>query len=230
MMKKIFNSILEFFFPSLCIVCKIRLSNAEEHICLSCIEALPRTNYHNQEENRLEHYLGGKFVFHRAAAFCYFYKAGALQKIIHEFKYKQNADLAVFMGKLYGNELKSSDFLKGVDYLIPIPLHPKRQKTRGYNQAEEICKGISEITDIPICTTAIERAINNPSQTKHSKTERWKNVDGIFASTNNPNLKGKKILLVDDVITTGSTIEAIVKCFAEDEVPTINIAAIGIAT
>lgn len=229
-MKKIFNNILEFFFPSLCIVCSARLNESEEHICLSCIEALPQTNYHNHDENRLEQYLGGKFIFNRAAAYCYFYKSGGLQKIIHQFKYKNNAALATYMGKLYGSQLKDSLFLNDVDYLIPIPLHPKRKKKRGYNQAEEICKGISEITGIPICTTAIVRVINNPSQTKHSKTERWKNVEGIFASTNNPNLKGKKIVLVDDVITTGSTIEAIVKCFPKDEAPIINIAALGIAT
>lgn len=229
-MKKIINNLLHFFFPNLCIVCNSRLNLSEQHICLSCIESLPRTNYHNQEENRLEHYLGGKFVFQRAAAFCYFYKSGGLQKIIHELKYKNNPELAVYMGKLYGNALKDSDFVKDVDYLIPIPLHPKRQKQRGYNQAEEICKGISEVTGIPICTSAIVRTVNNPSQTSHSKTERLKNVEGIFANTNNPNLKDKKVILVDDVITTGSTIEAIAKCFSEDEIPIINIAAIGIAT
>lgn len=229
-MKKIFESLLNFFFPNLCAVCSNRLSEGEEHICLSCIETLPRTNYHNQEENRLEHYLGGKFIFNRAAAYCYFYKSGGLQKIIHQFKYKNNPALAVYMGKLYGNQLKDSDFLKGTDFLIPIPLHPKRQKTRGYNQAEEICKGLSEVTGIPVCTTAFVRAVNNPSQTKRSKTERLKNVEGIFANTNNPTLKGKKVIIVDDVITTGSTIEAMAKCLSDDQSTIINILAIGIAT
>ncbi len=230
MVKKIIDNILHFFFPNLCVVCDCRLNELEQHICLSCIESLPRTHYHKQEENRLEHYLGGKFIFHRAAAFCYFYKTGGVQKIVHELKYRNNPELAVYMGKLYGNQLKDSQFLNDVDYLIPIPLHPKRLKQRGYNQAEEICKGISEVTGIPISSTSIVRTINNPSQTSHSKTERLKNVEGIFATTNNPILKGKKVLLVDDVITTGATIEAIAKCFDEDETPIINIAAIGIAT
>lgn len=229
-MKKIFNHILNFFFPNTCVVCSIRLAESEKHICLSCLESLPKTNYHRQEENRLEHYLGGKFIFNRAAALCYFYKSGGVQKIIHELKYKNNPDLAVYMGKLYGNDLKNSDFLRNVDYLVPVPLHPKRQKQRGYNQAEEICKGISEVTGIPVCTTLIVRAVNNPSQTSHSKTERWKNVEGIFASVNDVLILEKTILIVDDVITTGSTIEAIAKSFPEGKAPTINIAALGIAT
>lgn len=228
-MKRIINALLELFFPSLCVGCGTRLHDFEKHLCLSCIESLPKTNYHNQEENRLEHYLAGKFPFQRASAFCYFYKTGCLQKIIHELKYKNNAELAVYMGRMYGNDIKGSNFLKDIDYLIPIPLHPKRQKKRGYNQAEEICKGLSEATGIPVCTKAIKRVINNPSQTKHSRTERWTNVAGIFASTNNIDLNNKKILIVDDVITTGSTIEAIVKSLSEYKNLNINIAAIGIA-
>ena len=194
-----------------------------------CISTLPKTNYHNQEENRLDEFLGGKFIFNRAAAFCYFYKSGGLQKIVHEFKYKNNPQLAVYMGKLYGLELKDSPFLRDIDYLIPVPLHPKRQKKRGYNQAEEICKGMSAVTGIPVCTSAIRRTVNNQSQTKQGKTERWENVKNIFATTNDQSLNGKRILLVDDVITTGSTIEAIAKCFPKDESPIINIAAIGMA-
>lgn len=223
------KSILDFFFPPLCVICKNRLLHAEEHICLECLSALPKTHYHKQEENKLEDALAGKFIFNRAAAFCYFYKTGGLQKVIHEFKYKNNPQLAFYMGLLYGRELKGSDFLQGIDYLVPIPLHPKRQKKRGYNQAEEICKGISAATGIPLCTSAISRTVNNPSQTTHSKTERWENVKDIFVTTNNPLLKGKKILLVDDVITTGSTIEAIVKCIPKEDLPIINIASIGMA-
>lgn len=229
-MMKIFNHILNFFFPNTCVVCSLRLTESEEHLCLSCLESLPRTNYHNQEENRLEDYLAGKFIFNRAAAFCYFYKSGGVQKIIHELKYKNNPELAMYMGKLYGSELKDSDFLKDIDYLVPVPLHPKRQKQRGYNQAEEICKGISAVTGIPISTTMIVRAVNNPSQTSHSKTQRWKNVEGIFVSVNNVGVSEKSILIVDDVITTGSTIESIAKSFPEGKAPTINVAAIGIAT
>lgn len=226
---QIWKSILNFLFPPLCVVCQKRLLESEEHICIECLSSLPRTDYHNQEENRLEEFLGGKFIFNRAAAFCYFYKSGGLQKIVHEFKYKNNPELAFYMGKLYGTELKDSDFLHNIDYLIPIPLHPKRQKKRGYNQAEEICKGISQATGIPVCTSAISRTVNNPSQTKHSRIERWENVKDIFATTNNPSLKDKNILLVDDVITTGSTIEALAKCFSKDELPIINVAAIGMA-
>ena len=226
---KIIDNLLGILFPRLCTICDTRLQESEEHLCLMCIAALPRTNYHNQEENRLDEFLGGKFVFNRAAAFCYFYKSGALQKIVHQFKYKANPKLAFYMGRLYGQELKDSPFINDIDYLIPVPLHPKREKKRGYNQAEEICKGISVTTGIPVCTSAVERMANNKSQTQQSKTERWENVKNIFATTNHLSLKGKRILLVDDVITTGSTIEAIAKCFPKDEYPIINIAAIGMA-
>lgn len=226
---KVRENILDFFYPPLCVVCDARLQESEKHICLECISTLPKTNYHKQEENRLEQFLGGRFPFYQAAAFCYFYKTGSLQKIIHAFKYKNNPDLARYIGRLYGEDLKKSSFLSEVDYLIPVPLHPKKQKQRGYNQAEEICKGLSDVTGIPICTTAIERVINNPSQAKKGRTERWENTKGIFGPTNNPSLKGKKVLLVDDVITTGSTIEAIAICFDEGEGPIISVAAIGMA-
>lgn len=227
--KNIYKSILELFFPSLCINCSTRLHQEERFICLDCLSKLPKTNYHLQDDNRLEHFLAGKFPFEKAMAFCYFYKHGSLQKIIHEFKYNNNPQLAFFMGELYGDSLLQADFIKNIDFLIPVPLHPKKEKKRGYNQAEEICKGISQATDIPICNTAIIRTINNPSQTKHSKIERWKNVEGIFNVTNIPSLKDKTILLVDDVITSGSTLEAIIKSFSPDQMPKIYIASLGMA-
>ena len=228
-LKDIYSNFLELFFPSTCIVCSNRLHTSEQSICLSCLNALPKTNYHNQPENRLENFLGGKFPFERAAAFCYFYKTGSLQKIIHEFKYRSNPGLAALMGRLYGNDLKNSDFLKGIDYLIPIPLHPKKLKQRGYNQAEEICKGISEVTAIPISSSCIQRVINNPSQTKRTRTERWDNTDGIFALTEVSTLENKHILLVDDVITTGSTLEAIMKILPSNRHITVSIASVGMA-
>lgn len=229
MMKKIIDSFLELLFPSLCVVCGQRLYEGEKHICLSCIANLPKTNYHLQEENRLEHFLGGKMQFAHGTAFCYFYKSGGVQKIIHEFKYKNNPDLAFFMGQLFGNDLKGTEFMKNIDILVPVPLHPNRLRKRGYNQAEEICKGISEVTAIPISSSCIQRVINNPSQTKRTRTERWDNTDGIFALTEVSTLENKHILLVDDVITTGSTLEAIMKILPSNRHITVSIASVGMA-
>jgi len=228
-MKSIFHNFLSLFFPDLCVVCGDRLIEGEQHICTECLLLLPKTNFHLQADNRLEQFFAGRIPFERAAAFAYFVKRGSLQHIIHELKYKRNAEIGNFMGALCGENLKGSDFINSIDLLVPIPLHPKRQKQRGYNQSLEICKGISEVTGIPVSSDILIRTINNPSQTKNSRFDRWKNVENIFSLTNQEAFCGKHILLVDDVITTGSTIESCAKEILKMEGSRISIYAVGSA-
>lgn len=229
-MKNIFRSFLSLFFPDLCIVCHNRLNDAEKHICITCLTQLPKTNYHDQPDNRLEEYLAGRFPFQRIAAFAYFVKGGSMQSIIHELKYKNNPDIGYTMGLLYGSDIAISSFCSNIDYIIPVPLHPKRMKQRGYNQSEEIAKGISSETGIAIDTTTLIRSKNNPSQTKNNRIERWKNVEEIFELTNKEIFRDKHILLIDDVITTGSTIEACAKEILKCKDVKISIAALAVAT
>lgn len=228
-MKNILNSFLSLFFPHLCCVCKKRLSQHEKHICLDCLAQLPKTNYHNQPENRLVDFFAGRFSFQRAAAFAYFVKGGSIQQIVHELKYNNNAELGVFMGELCGATLKNGDFISDIDFLVPVPLHPKRQMQRGYNQAHEIAKGIAVKTTKQIDTTTLVRTVNNPSQTKNSRFERWANVEDVFSITDSTVFENKHILLIDDVITTGSTIEACAKEILKCEGSKVSILAIGVA-
>lgn len=205
------TDLLGLFFPDLCCACKGRLVTGESYVCLDCQSKLPRTGFYKERDNQLEQLFAGRFPFVRIAAFAHFVKGGTLQPLIHSLKYNNNPKLGVFMGQLSGREMSGSSFLEDIDFLIPVPLHPKRQKERGYNQAEEIAKGISVETGIPLCSDVLIRTINNTSQTKHSRFERWSNTDGIFSIVSPEILDNKHILLIDDVVTTGSTLESCVK-------------------
>jgi len=228
-MKTIFHSFLNLFFPDLCVVCDSRLSEGERHICTDCLLLLPKTNFHLQSDNRLEEFFAGRIPFERIAAYAYFIKGGSIQHIIHELKYKRNPKIGQFIGKLCGEQLKGSDFISSIDLIIPIPLHPKREKQRGYNQSLEICKGISETTGIPVNHTTLIRKINNQSQTKNSRFDRWKNVEDIFSLTDPEKFRNKHILIVDDIITTGSTIESAVKEILKSTGAKVSIYAVGSA-
>lgn len=228
-MKNLFHSFLNLFFPDLCVVCNSKLHKSEQHICMECLLLLPKTNFHKQPDNRLEQFLAGRIPFRRAAAFAYFVKNGSIQHIIHELKYKNNPAIGIFVGTLCGQNIKDSDFVSGIDLLVPVPLHPKREKQRGYNQSLEICKGISAITGITIDNQTLIRKKNNPSQTKNSRFDRWKNVEDIFAVTSEESFRNKHILLVDDVITTGSTLESCAKEILKCEGAEVSIYAVGTA-
>lgn len=228
-MKNILHSFLSLFFPDLCVVCRERLIDGEQHICTDCLLLLSKTNFHLQADNRLEQFFAGRVPFERAAAFAYFIKGGSLQQIIHELKYKRNPDIGYFMGKLSGENIKGSEFIRSVDFLVPVPLHPKRQKERGYNQSLKVCEGLSEVTGIPVNSETLIRMVNNPSQTKNSRFDRWTNVEDIFSLSDRDTFSNKHILLIDDVITTGSTIESCAKEILKSEGCKISIFAVGTA-
>ena len=131
-----------------------------------------------------------------------------MQRLIHELKYKGNGDAGVFLGQELGKAIKDAPLFQGLDYLIPVPLHPKREKKRGYNQSMMIAQGISEVTSVPIGSEFLVRSVNTATQTHKNKEERWKNVKDIFMLRHGDRLEGKYVLLVDDVLTTGATLEA----------------------
>ena len=160
----------------------------------------------------------------------YFSKEAIMQNLIHEFKYRGNRKIGLYLGKLMGRSLLNCDRFSGIDILVPLPLFPKKEFKRGYNQASILCEGIHEITGIPLVTKNVVRIIHTETQTKKSRVQRWENVEKSFSVLDPASLQGKHILLVDDVITTGATLEA---CGAEilkiDEVR-LSIAALAIAT
>jgi ComF family protein len=145
----------------------------------------------------------------KAVMACFFFsKEGKVQHLIHELKYKGNKDAGVFLGQEIGKAIKEAPLYQGLDLLIPVPLHPKREKERGYNQSLMIAQGISEVTDIPVGEDLLVRSVNTATQTHKTKDERWENVKDIFEVRHPERLESKYVLLVDDVLTTGATLEA----------------------
>jgi ComF family protein len=170
---------------------------------------LPATNFFSVPNNPVEKSFYGRLHLEAAGASYYFTKDSLLQVLIAELKYKQNISVGLFLGRMMGYQLMLSERFSSIDYLIPMPLHPKKLKLRGYNQASIIASGIQSIWNKPIIENAIERTVFSKSQTKQDRLHRWENMEGIFALKNQSKITHKHLLLVDDVTTTGASIEAV---------------------
>jgi ComF family protein len=194
---------------------------------MSCQFSLPRTNYHLDKENPLTKVFWGRVDVQNAAAFYFFKKKGKVQNLLHHLKYKGVKEVGERIGELYGFDLLKSDWLEDIDYIIPVPLHPKKMKKRGYNQSEYFAKGLSKSTNKKLETTVLYRNKHSDTQTKKSRFNRWENVSEIFDVNNAELIAGKHILLVDDVVTTGATIEASVQALQKAN---CSVSIVAIAT
>ena len=201
-------SLIRLFIPRQCVVCGKSLDEYEEALCLECSAKLPCTNYHRWQDNPVECSFLGKMPLVHATSYFYYHKGSDYTHILYALKYHGRKDVGEIMGRAMAADLQTSGFFHGIDIILPVPLHPKKLKARGYNQSEWLARGISAITGIPIDTTSVIRTVNNSTQTRKTAYERWENVDGIFAVHDAHSLIGKHILIVDDVLTTGSTITA----------------------
>ena len=198
----------ELLFPRYCKVCGRRLMQSEQHLCLCCLLELPRTHYEQVPDNRLmQHFMEWPEVI-RATAYFYYHKEGQYSNLIHHLKYYDHPEVGIYLGRLAASELRPSGFFDDIDLIVPVPLSKKKFRQRGYNQCDYIARGISEITGIALCNDCIKRAIDTDTQTHKGHSDRWKNTEGIFQITNPTILKGKHILIVDDVSTTGATLHA----------------------
>ena len=204
-------------YPRLCIVCEQRSADHTKGLCLHCLYDLPQTDFHHYRENPILRMFTGRIRLQKAAAFLYFEKNGITQKILHQIKYKSNLQLASMLGEMAGSELLKSEFLEDIDLLIPIPLHPRKKQQRGFNQSEIIAQGMSLKSGIPLDLGLAQRLVHTFSQTNKARFQRWENVSKIFARTSKVLLPNKHLLLIDDVITTGSTIEALAEIFVESD-------------
>lgn len=202
------DSIINLFYPRVCSACGEPLLKDEETVCLKCRFTLPKTGYELNPDNPLAQTFHGRVKFHAVTACFFFAKSGKVQHLIHELKYKGNKEAGLFLGQQLGESIKKAPLFQGIDYLIPVPLHPKREKQRGYNQSLMIAKGIHEVTGIPIGDKYLVRAVHTATQTKKSAEERFKNVKDIFEVHCANELENKHILFIDDVLTTGATLEA----------------------
>jgi ComF family protein len=224
---RILNDFVNLFYPHLCILCQNLLIENERHICLDCLYNLPETNYHTNKGNPVRALFAGFPQVNEATAFLFFEEDGIAQHLIHSFKYYGNQSLAEFLGRVAAIKLKEYGFFASVDTIIPVPLHPKKERKRGYNQSGLIANGISSIYGCNTDLTTIKRVENTQSQTRKSVYERHVNADKIFQLTHTENLIGKHILLVDDVITTGATTSACIETLSE--IPEIKISIFSLA-
>ncbi|MBS1620413.1 MAG: ComF family protein [Bacteroidetes bacterium] len=205
------DSFLHFLFPHICSGCGSDLLSSESSLCLRCMDALPETNFEIHPGNPVEKKFWGRLPIEKATAQYYFTKESLIQTLVHRVKYKRDKDLGLQLGRLMGSSIKKSDRFS-VDALIPLPLFPAKEKRRGYNQSLLLCEGISEIMQIPVLNDVISRPQLTETQTRKGRIERWVNMEGKFILQKPEAIQNKHILLIDDVITTGATLES---CGAE---------------
>ena len=202
-----FKDFINLLYPQPCLACGTILTTTEDSICTSCIINLPKTNYHLHNENPLNKIFWGRVSIEMVAAYYFFNKGNKVQNLLHQLKYKGAKNVGEKIGLLYGYELLESNNFKDVDFIVPVPLHPKKLKKRGYNQSESFANGLSQSLNKEVVTNLLLRTVNSETQTKKSRFNRWENVATIFTISNASAIDGKHVLLVDDVITTGATIE-----------------------
>jgi len=196
-------------FPDNCAACGKRLPG-KEILCISCEYSLPKTNFHKQKDNKVAKSLWGRVDVEAATSLYYFSKGSRVQKLIHNLKYNGKQDVGIHIGKLLGLEIKDINPYNQIDVIVPVPLHPLKYKSRGFNQSDLIAEGISEILKVPYLPNAVQRISQTGTQTKKSRWFRWLNV-GLAFRVNEPNMLNQKtILIVDDVVTTGATLEALI--------------------
>lgn len=205
---KILKDIFTIFFPEVCLSCNEYLATNESVICLNCRHDLPLTNFSFEENNLIEKSFYGRIPLENATSLFYFFKKGNVQRLIHELKYNKQQQVGTFIGNWLGEQLVESNRFSTIDCIIPVPLHPKKLKKRGYNQVTTFGESLAKKLAIPFYSTILIRVSSTNTQTKKLRFDRWKNVQELFHVQNNFTLENKHILLIDDVITTGATLEA----------------------
>ncbi|WP_109833064.1 ComF family protein [Reichenbachiella versicolor] len=226
-MKKYFFSLFSLVFPVLCECCGRVLLQHEQTLCLHCLKDLPKTNYHLVVNNPLILQLKLAAKIDSANAFLHFTKNGVAQKLLHRLKYKDQIAVGTVLGRWFAEDIKDYVSRENIEIIVPIPLHPSRRLKRGYNQAEVIAKGMKEILNLPINNFSLRRRRKSQSQTKKDRVHRWKNTNDLYFLVKEESLIGKRVLLVDDVITTGSTITGAVELLKSVGTSYVSIACIA---
>ncbi len=222
-----FEDFLSMIFPRVCEVCATTLVHGEKNLCLHCLTDMPRTNLHTQHFSEIHKRLAGHTPICRAASFFYYYKDNAYAKMIQTAKYNNRPKLAYELAALFASEINHDGFFDGIDTIMPVPLHRFKELRRGYNQSREIARGLSSITGIPISDNLVAKR-SHGTQTRRGAFERWINTRDIFSVENPETIRGKHILIVDDVITTGATLLSCADAVhAADPTATISVASLG---
>lgn len=223
------SAVGQLFFPPICTSCGNHLFKHEAVICQMCMRNLPRTYFEKHPyENQVSIMMWGRCRVECAFSLFYYRKGERVQHLLHEVKYRGDQKLGFELGRQLGKVMRQAEDIH-FDAIIPIPLHPRKRKIRGFNQAEVIAKGLSEILDVSLNISDVYRNTHTASQTRKGRFERWQNVENIFAVNNADQLIGKHLLIVDDVITTGSTMEACINQLTAIHGVKVSIATIACA-
>nr|WP_121270627.1 ComF family protein [Pedobacter schmidteae] len=228
-LKLLFRDLIGLLFPNLCCACGAYLYPGEQQLCTKCIYQLPYTDHHLHAENKAARQLWGRVPCNAVMSLLHFKKGSRTQNIIHSLKYKGRKDLGVKLGSMIAAKLQAGTSYKDIDIIIPVPLHPSRESARGYNQSKCIADGISKTLGLPVDTKCLLRSRSTRSQTKKGRYSRFKNMQTVFSVTNAAHIKGKHILLVDDVITTGATLEACSLVLLKQKIGKLSIATVAFA-
>jgi len=222
--------LLHLFYPHLCAGCQTDLLSLHDPVCPLCIASLPETGFENIAGNPIEKIFYGRIPVKTATAAFYFTKGSALQHIIHALKYEKNQSAGLMMGKILGKQLKSGSLFTNEYILVPVPMHSDKEKQRGYNQAAIIAKGMSQITGWSLCNDAVIKSTYTDTQTRKGRNDRWENIREVFQLKNSSALKDKQVLLIDDVLTTGATLEACGNCILQSSPASLSVATLAWAS
>ncbi len=208
MKMKSLKNLLNIFYPNTCVCCDGQLLDQEYFVCLECRLDLPYINNNDCKENSISTVFNGRVPIVKAASFLSYTQTGKAKKIIHQLKYKGNQKIGHFIGKWFGEKLLNTGEFDTIDCIIPVPLHPKKLRQRGYNQLTTFGKSLETVLEIPYCDTVLKRVSSSKTQTLKKRLERFTNQDSKFTIENETLIQNKHVLLIDDVITTGATLEA----------------------
>ena len=217
------------FWPNVCVCCSTGLLRGEKYICSHCLYELPATNFHKEQDNPVAQIFVGRVMVAHATAGYFFRKGNKIQHLVHQIKYKGQKEMGMVLGKETGRSLCNTCFSE-VDLIAPVPLHPQKLRKRGYNQSEWIARGIAEVLDKPIDAQTLVRRFFTTSQTRKKRYDRWENVDSGFGLTNLDTFSGRHVLLVDDVVTTGATLEACIHAVLSAPETIVSVATLAFAS
>ncbi|MBW6459277.1 MAG: ComF family protein [Bacteroidales bacterium] len=228
--KGILEDVFGLFFPNTCMGCGRPLYRGEAVICSLCHFHLPKTYFHNDPDNPLNKAFWGRVNLEMAAAYLYFQKGGVVQHLLHQLKYQDHPEIGITIGKWYGKELNWASEFRYADLIIPVPLHRRKLRKRGYNQSQMFAEGLAAVMKAGTDTGCLYRKVHSQTQTRKARYNRWENVENIFALRNGHKLEGKHILLVDDVVTTGATLESCAQALLTVPGVKISVATIAFAS